>query len=164
MDPLEQIVELRRLGATLSDPEQRRRLARVVRALRASLPAGIPKRRAARLLGVSPQALERWVRAGEVPTVRRPGSSRELVETTALLRLLRTVAELRDQGDRRPLAAALRALQLRRRPGPNPTARELRRDYRRTSPEYRVREGIPLSEFGVTMAAHGRRLREERRG
>lgn len=160
VDPLEQIVELRRLAASLGDPEQRRRLARVVRALRASLPSGIPKRRAARLLGISPQALERWVRAGEVPTVRRPGSSRELVDRDALVRLLEETARLRDQGQGRPVAGAVGALRddgaLRRRPRPNQSVAELRRDRCDWSSAERLRAGAKLSRAALRLAAAAR--------
>lgn len=160
---MEQIVELRRLRASLTEPDDRARLARVIRSLHAGLPPGIPKHRAARLLDVSPQGLDRWVRASAVPVVRRPGSSRALIDTTALLLLLAEARVLAENGEARPVGRAIERLhrdgRLRRRPRPNMSGAELRREYERSTPAQRLRDGIALSEFGLAVAAKGQEIR-----
>ncbi|HJX46920.1 MAG TPA: hypothetical protein VJ375_03675, partial [Gaiellaceae bacterium] len=104
-------VELRRVRQTVVDPDGRRRLGSVIRELRASVGVGVPKRRAATLLGVSVQALERWVRSGALPVMRKPGSSRELIDAEALLVVAEEVGRLRELGvERGALAEALRTL------------------------------------------------------
>jgi hypothetical protein len=61
---VQRVVALRRVADAVLDPEERRRLERVIRELRREIGVGVPKRRAARLLGVSVQALEPWVAGG----------------------------------------------------------------------------------------------------
>lgn len=58
---------------------------------------------AARLLGVTQPALERWIAAGDVPAVLTPGGRRE-VPVAALLELAEAIE---DRDDRHPLAAVL---------------------------------------------------------
>jgi hypothetical protein len=60
----------------------------------------------ARLLGVSQTALDRWIAVGDVPVVVAPSGRRE-VPLVCLLDLIEAVAA--GVGERRPLAAALRA-------------------------------------------------------
>jgi excisionase family DNA binding protein len=161
---LAHVVELRRVRQSVSDREAQRRLGRVIGELRQDVGVGVPKRRAAALLGVSVQALERWVASGALPGVRVPGSSRQLIDAEALLALAEEVADLREQGERRGVvAAALRRLEaagrLPRKLRPNQSARELRHEYLHTTPAERLRQGIELSEFAVSLAARGRETR-----
>ncbi len=155
---LAQIVELRRIRHSLSDRDARRRLGVVIAQLRAEVGVGVPKRRAAALVGVSVQALERWVASGALPIVRVPGSSRQLIDAEALLVLAGEVMVLREQGERRGVVAtALRRLQaegrLPRKLRPNQSARELRQEYLQTLPAERLRQGVELSEFATSLAA-----------
>jgi excisionase family DNA binding protein len=155
---LAQIVELRRVRRSLSDDDARRRLGAVISQLRAQVGVGVPKRRAAALLGVSVQALERWVASGALPVVRVPGSSRQLIDAEALLVLAGEVMVLRERDERRGVVAtALRRLQaegrLPRKLRPNQSARELRHEYLHTSPAERLRQGVELSELATSLAA-----------
>lgn len=157
---LEQVVALQRVSRALDDPEERRRVAKVIRQLRARLGVGVPKHRAAAALGVSAQALERWVRAGAIPVTRRPGSSRELIDSEALIGLVGEVERLHEAGYGRPLAKAIEALEgagrLRRKLRPNQPARELRYEFLHTSAAERLRSGIELTHTAHALAAHAR--------
>jgi len=159
-DLVRQIVALRRVRTAVESTAERRRLATVIRQLRDRLGAGVPKRQAAATLGVSVQALDRWVAAGRIPVVRRPGSSRELIDAEALLLLAAEVELLREQGEARVLAKALASLaeggQPPRRLRPNQPARELRSEFLASTPAGRMRQGIELSHVGARLAAHGR--------
>jgi len=163
-----QIVALRRVRAALTAPAERRRLSRVIRQLRRQLGAGVPKQQAATAIGVSVQALDRWVAAGKIPTVRRPGSSRELIDTEALLALVAEVEHQQEHGERRALAKAIAALseegKLRRRLRPNQTARELRHEFLHSTPAGRLRQGIALSHVSASLAANYRERNEEHGG
>jgi DNA-binding transcriptional MerR regulator len=159
---LSQIVELRRVVPAVADPAERRRLERVIRQLRAGVGVGVPKLRAAALLGMSVQALERWVRHGDLPTARRPGSSRELIDAEALLLLAEEVTRLREQGQTRRLVAhALQQLldegRMPRKLRPNQSAAELRYEYLHTTPAERLRSAAELSTVAGTLAGAGRR-------
>jgi hypothetical protein len=142
---------------------ERRSLARVTRALRGQLGVGVPKRQAAAALGVSVQALDRWVAAGKIPVVRRPGSSRELIETDALLALAQEVAPLREQGVPRALSRGIASLeargQLPRRLRPNQAAKALRYEFIQSTPAGRLRQAIELSQIGAALAANARERR-----
>jgi hypothetical protein len=152
-----QIVSLRRVRDAVESPSDRRRLARVIRQLRHQLGIAVPKRQAAACLGVTVQALDRWVAAGRIPVVRRPGSSRELIAADALLVLAEEVERRREQGKPRPLAGAIAALtereSLPRRLRPNQSAHELRYEFLRSTPAGRMRQAIELSELGADLAA-----------
>jgi hypothetical protein len=158
---VEDIVDLVRLREGLTSADHRLALARVTRSLRGRVEDGIPKHRAARLLGVSPQALDRHIGMGRIPTVRRPGSSRELVDRDALIRLLVEIAALRDD-DRasRPLGRAIRTLERRRelprRVRLNQSAAELRYECEHSSPANRLRSAASLSHATTRLAAAGR--------
>ena len=161
---LTQVVELRRVRRSLSEHEARLRLGRVIGELRRDVGAAVPKRRASALLGVSVQALERWVASGALPVVRVPGSSRQLIDAEALLVLAEEVASLREQGERRGVvAAALRHLEaagrLPRKLRPNQSARELRFEYLHTTPAERLRQGIELSELAARLASRQKETR-----
>lgn len=158
---LSRIVELRRIRASSTDLETRRRMGPVIRELRRTVPAGVPKRRAAALLGISVQALDRWVEAGMLPTLRRPGSSRTLIDTEALLVVAAEAQALREEGaHQRVVAAALRRLhaegRLPRKLRPNQSAAELRAEYQATTPEERLRAAAELSELAARLASRPR--------
>jgi len=159
-ETIAQIVSLRHVATALSDPLERARLARIVRQLRRSLGVGVPKRRAAASLGVSVQALERFVQSGAVPTTRKPGSSRELIDSEALLVLADEVGRLREAGQSRPLGVALRNLseagRMPRKLRPNQSARELRYEFLRTSPADRLRATAQLARTGSILTANAR--------
>jgi DNA-binding transcriptional MerR regulator len=157
-----QIVDLRRVLPAVRDPAERRRLARVIRQLRAGVGVGVPKLRAAALLGVSVQALERWVRHGDLPTARKPGSSRELIDAEALLLVADEVTRLREQGQNRGLVArALEQLvdegRMPRKLRPNQSAAELHYEYLHTTAAERLRSAAELSTLAGTLARAGRR-------
>lgn len=109
------------------------------------------------------QALDRWIGAGKIPVVRRPGSSRDLVETEALLLLAQEVAPLRERGESRALAKAIAALaaqgRLPRRMTPNQSAQELRYEFLHSTPAGRLRQAIELSRVGAALAANARARR-----
>lgn len=157
---IDRIVTLRRVLGLLTDPVERRGLAKVIRQLRRQFGDAVPKHRAAASLGVSPQALEHWVRAGALPVTRRPGSSREMLDGHALLRVAEEVERLRRSGHQRALGKALRTLadrgQIPRKLRPNQPADELRYEFLRTSPAQRLRAGIELSRTAGLLAARAR--------
>jgi len=155
---LAHVVELRRVRSSLSDGEASRRLGAVTAQLRRDVGVGVPKRRAAKLLGVSVQALDRWVASGVLPVVRVPDSSRQLIDAEALLVLAEEVARRREQGESRGVvAAALHHLadegRLPRKFRPNQSAAELRHEYLQTTPAERLRLGVELSELAARLAA-----------
>lgn len=152
-----QIIALRHVRDAIASPTERRRLARVLRQLRAQLGVGVAKRQAAACLGVTVQALDRWVSAGKIPVVRRPGSSRELVAADALLVIAAEVEDHRDRGAPRALARAISALSERgslpRRLRPNQSAEELRYEFLHSTPAGRLRQAIELSHVGARLAS-----------
>lgn len=151
-----QIVALRQVARAVEAPAERARLARVIRELRRRLGAGVSKRQAAMVLGVSVQALDRWIAGGRIPVVRRPGSSRELVDAEALLLLAAEVERVRAEGSSRPLAKALAGLAVRgplpRRLRPNRSSRELRSDLESSTAADRLREAVELSRVAAAFA------------
>jgi hypothetical protein len=139
------------------------RLRRAETLVRAELGGAVPKSVAARILGVSTTGLERWIDAGKLPVLRRPGG-REEVAAEALLDVAEEVVRLREEGMSRGLLAnALRRLEQRglprRRLRPNEPARELRAAYERSTPTERLRETVELSFAATTLAAYGARRR-----
>lgn len=163
-----QVVALRSVRSSVESREERRRLSQVIRQLRRQLGVGVPKRQAAQALGVSVQALDRWVAVGKIPVVRRPGSSRELVETDALLAIAAEATPLREGGAARPLSQAIASLaerrRLPRRLRPNQTARELRHEFLQSTPEGRLRQAVELSQVGATLEANARARRRATAG
>ena len=159
-------VALRRIATAVSDPVERRRLERIVRGLRRDIGFSVPKARAASILGVSVNALDRWISADRLPTIRRPGSAREEVDADALLELAFQTELLREQGvERGVLSKAFERLAAegkpRRRPRPNMPARELRAEYVHSTPVGRLRTGAELAYAGAILANYGRRRRAE---
>ncbi|HUH14797.1 MAG TPA: hypothetical protein VML35_02820 [Gaiellaceae bacterium] len=153
-----------RLASTDVDERAARRLRRAERLLRREIGPSVPKARAAALLGVSVTALQRWIAAGRLPVLRRPGG-REEVEAAALLELVAEVRRLREEGalSRGVVAAALR--RLGERGLPNPTLRpnvrpdELRQAFRDSSAADRLREADALSGAATALARRGARRR-----
>jgi len=107
---LADLAALRRAVRATRERAQQERLSRVERHLRQALGPSVPKLAAARALGVSLTALDRWIGRGLVPVVRASGGSRLRPESGPLLELLEEVERLREQGRARPVAAALRRL------------------------------------------------------
>ena len=157
-------IALRRVAAAVSDPVEARRLARVRRELRREIGFSVPKTRAAALLGVSVAALDRWIAAGRLPTVRKPGVAREEIDADAVVELAFQVELLREQGVQRGvLAAAFECLAAegkpKRRPRPNMTAHELRADFLSSTPLERLRTGAELSSVATLLAGRARARR-----
>lgn len=159
-----QIVALRRVRDVVEAPQERRRLASVIRQLRRRLGIGVPKRQAAAVLGVTVQALDRWVAAGKIPAVRRGGSSRALVDSEALIAIAAEAELLREQGELRVLARAIASLdereRLPRRLRPNHSAQELRHEFLHSTPAGRLQQAVELSQVGAELAANARARRE----
>ena len=104
----EDIARLRRVGHLLPENED---LAAVRLRLEHELGATVSRRLAARLLGVSHTALERWVKRGSVPLVFTPAGRQE-VPVTSLLVLYEAVRSSHaDSLIGRPLVAAMRSQQ-----------------------------------------------------
>jgi len=152
---------LRLAARGTSSLERQRRLSRVERRLLNALGPSVPKQAAARALGISLTALDRWIDRGLVPVVRTKESSRLRPETGPLLELLAEIERLRERGGSgRLVAAALRSLgrrpfrdgrwivssELARLPRPNVPAWELRANAASTTPLERVEAVAELSE------------------
>jgi len=97
------IVRLRRAELT---PEVASDVAPVRRDLESRLGPTLSRSRAALVLGVSQTALDRWVAAGQVPTVMTPGGRRE-VPRQFVVEVGEAIEELKKSGRRHLLAAAL---------------------------------------------------------
>jgi hypothetical protein len=154
---------VRRARSDIRDGRVRMRLRRAEALVRAELDGAVPKSVAARLLSVSTAGLERWIDAGKLPVVRRPGG-REEVAAEALLDVGEEVVRLREDGvSRGMLATALRRLEERglprRRLRPNEPARELRAAYEGSKRADRLRETAELSYAATTLGAYGARRR-----
>jgi hypothetical protein len=158
---LEPIVDLRLALQRARDPGLRAELRHVEVALRRQLGPSVPKRVAARLLGVSVTALDRWIDRGRVPVVAPANGARRLgVETLPLLELATSVAALRRSGRKRGVvSAALEQLGRRdhgqrlvvcadvaRLPRPNVSLDELQQQFRQTTPEARVLQLAALND------------------
>jgi hypothetical protein len=161
---LEAAAEVRLAAATVEDERAARRLRRAERLVLRDIGASVPKGRAARLLGLSRTALQRWIDSGRMPTVRRP-RGREEVDAAALLDVLTEVRRLRDEDDALPRAVsrAFRRLAERGLPRPklrpNQPAPELKAAYERSSPIERLRETAELSLATTTLTRAGERER-----
>ena len=162
------VVALRRVGEAVSDPREQKRLLHVERELRRGVGVGIPKLRAAAVLGISLTALDRWIALGKLPVVRRPGSSRHEVDAAALFTLATEVSRIREEGSgRNPVGTALRRLEAECRPlrklRPNQSACELRGDAERTTPLDRLRQANDLSHALSMLALRGAEARRRAR-
>lgn len=167
---LDPIVRLRLALQETRDPALRAQLRGIEVSLRRQLGPSVPKRPAARLLGVSVTALDRWIDRGYLPVVSSPGGSkRQAPETGPLLELATSVHRLRRAGRTRAvLAVAVRELGWRERggrlvfrhdvarlPRPNVSLDELQRQFAETTPEERVLNVAAL-DLSVNALAHGR--------
>jgi hypothetical protein len=104
----ENITRLRRVGRLVPDNED---LFAVRLGLEQELGETISRRLAAKLLGVSHTALERWIESGDVPLVFT-AAGRQEVPVAALFDLYEAVRSSKADGTvRHPLAAALRSRQ-----------------------------------------------------
>jgi hypothetical protein len=103
----ENIVRLRRVGRRLSSD---RDIAAVRVALERELGETVSRRLAARVLGVSHTALDRWIRGGDLPVVYSPKGRME-VPVPALLDLHETVEAQHAEGPRRYVLAPTMARQ-----------------------------------------------------
>jgi hypothetical protein len=159
-DLLEPVVRLRLAIQQTRDPALRDELRGIEVALRRQLGPAVAKRAAARLLGVSVTALDRWVDRGALPAVASArGSKRLAVETGPLLDLATTVRRLRRAGRTHAvLSQAVRALGWKERgqrlvyrsdvarlPRPNVSMDELQRQFAETTPEERVLQMVALN-------------------
>lgn len=150
---LEPIVSLRLALQQTHDPALRTDLREAEVALRRAVGPRVPKRAAARLLGTSVTALDRWIDRGCLPVVASPrGGKRLAVETAPLLELAARVRLLRRGGrSRGVLSQALRELgrqdrghrvvlsfEVARLPRPNVGLDDLQRQFAQTTPEKRV--------------------------
>lgn len=101
-ETIRELARLKRVQRDLPAPSQAA-LDPTLELLRSSIPPTVKKSVAARVFGVSQNALERWLSSGEIATVRTP-SGRTEVSVSELLDLL----EQTDLDDlTRPLAAAV---------------------------------------------------------
>jgi ribosomal protein S20 len=170
---LADIIELRRALRETRERSVRERVRTVERNLRHALGPSVAKTVAAKALGVSVTALDRWVDRGVLPVVARRDSSRLELETGPLLELLEKVTHLRAGGfERGVVAEAARGLgwsddpegrrvlsmEVAALPRPNVPARELRLHYQRTTPEERIFEAARLSSAmtAISLAGKGR--------
>jgi hypothetical protein len=166
-ETIRHVVALRCVEPAVADAHERLRLKRVERDLRREIGVGVPKKRAASVLGVSVTALDKWIARGRLPVVRRPGSSRQEIDADALLDVAEEVTRVREAGrERGVLAAAFERLEAtgrpRPKPRPNQSPRELRDHYLRTTPRERLAEAAELSRVQTDLAARGAPAREAR--
>jgi hypothetical protein len=98
----ENIARLRRAERV---PAAAPHVAPVRRALESQLGPTLSRSRAARILGVSQTALDRWVAAGQIPIVLTPGGRGE-VPRQFVIEVGETIEELRREGRRRHLLAS----------------------------------------------------------
>jgi hypothetical protein len=101
---LDSLVRLRRAQAAAGRNDD---LSAVSRFMERQLSPTVKRALAARALGVSQPALERWIDSGDVPIVPAP-SGRWEVPTRPLVDLVCAVRDRADEGERHPLAAVLR--------------------------------------------------------
>jgi len=168
---LEPIVSLRLAIQETRDPTLRVDLRASEVALRKALGPRVPKRVAARLLGTSVTALERWVDRGYLPVVASPrGVKRLALESGPLLDLATRVRLLRRAGrSRGVLAEAIRELGWKDRgrrlvysltvaslPRPNVSVDELQRQFQETTPTERVLQMAALNRSASALAHGGR--------
>lgn len=123
------LVRLRRAERSSRDPES---IAEVRSHLESAIGRAVPRSAAARVLGISQTALDRWVGRGEISTVLTPGGRRE-VPVRELTGLSDAIDARRraEPGDSYPLSSVLRAR--RERVGHMTAESVLPRRYRRTA-------------------------------
>lgn len=101
---VDSIVRLRRAERV---PEAAEDVARVRRVLEREVGPTLSRSRAARILGVSQTALDRWIDNGQIPVVINPSGRRE-VPRQVVIELRESIDRLREEGvTRHSLAKAL---------------------------------------------------------
>jgi hypothetical protein len=159
-------VRLRLALQDTRDAQLRRELRDIEVSLRGELGPSVPKRAAARVLGVSVTALDRWIDRGVLPAVSSRGVKRLGVETRPLLELATAVERLRRGGQSRGvIARAVRELgwrdrgrrlvygsEVARLPRPNVPFDELRQQFEETTPRDRVLQLAALHRSLSTIA------------
>lgn len=168
---LEPIVRLRLAIEQTRDPQLRAELREIEVSLRRQLGPSVPKRAAARLLGVSVTALDRWVDRGQLPAVSAsPAATRLGIETGPLLDLATQVRRLRRAGSSHAvLSQAIRELGWQHRgqrlvygadiaklPRPNVPLGELERQFEETTPAERVLQQDALHRSVVALSKAAR--------
>lgn len=123
-------------------PAAARDVAPVRRELESRLGPTLSRARAARILGLSQTALDRWIDAGQVPVVLTPAGRRE-VPRQFVVELRESIDELRREGrSGRPFSAALAA--------------------RRAAAEAVGADRSPMADTGERRPADGHRTAERR--
>lgn len=102
-ETIRELARLRQVQRSLPS-DARSALDPTLELLRSSIPPTVKKSVTARVFGVSQNALERWLRSGEIATVRTP-SGRTEISVSELLDLLEQMGEPGEMS--RPLAAAV---------------------------------------------------------
>ena len=167
---LSDAVELRVLAEASPEASLRSRLAQIAERRSEDIGPSMPKLRAAQALGVSLTALETWIERGAIPVLRRSSSSRQEVETRAIIDLAVEIRALREAGRKRGLlATALARLGAGDAKAPVPAmgtrgffpdqAEERRRELTLLTPGERVAQGIRLSRSATRIAAATARAR-----
>jgi hypothetical protein len=166
---LDPIVSLRLAIQQTRDPALRTELREAEVALRSAVGPRVPKRAAARLLGTSVTALDRWIDRGYLPVVASPrGGKRLALESGPLLDLATRVRLLRRAGrSRGVLSEAMRKLgwkdrhqrvvlrfDVARLPRPNVSVDDLQRQFAETTPAERVLQMAALNR-SITALTQG---------
>jgi hypothetical protein len=129
LSDLQQILKLRGIRRYLKGPE-RQTLDEVIEALQQQAGETVSKQNAARLLNVSRQSLDRWIKAGLLPAVRKPFTAaghkgQQAIPREALERLALEVGDLKNSGKQKALLAqALRSLAAELDPPKKPDAKK----------------------------------------
>jgi hypothetical protein len=166
---LADVVELRLVASKVSEPDARTQLARLTRRRITDIGPSIPKTRAAKALGVTVPALDRWIARGALKT-RRSTSSREEIDTLTVVDLAVEVASLAESGRKRGLLAEALARRERALAGRGMGTRaffpdqqaERREELATVSAGERVAQAISLSRAATKIAVAGARARAAR--
>jgi DNA-binding transcriptional MerR regulator len=162
---LRDAVELRTLAHASPDTSVRSQLEQIAQRRSEDIGPSVPKTRAARMLGVSLTALDRWIERGAIPVRRRASSSRRHeLETQAVIDLAVEIRALRESGRKHALLAAA----LARRNSADQEARpprmgtraffpdqgeERHQEFTLLTPGERVAQAIRLSRSATRIAA-----------
>jgi hypothetical protein len=157
-------VELRLVASKVSEPDARTQLARLTRRRIIDIGPSVPKTRAAKALGVTVPALDRWIARGALKT-RRSTSSRDEIDTLTVVDLAVEVASLAESGRKRGLLAEALARRERARAGGGMGTRgffadqqaERREELSTGSAGERVAQAISLSKTATKIAVAGAR-------
>jgi hypothetical protein len=159
-------VELRLVALKVSEPDARTQLARLTRRRIIEIGPSVPKTRAAKALGVTVPALDRWIARGALKT-RRSTSSREEIDTLSVVELAVEVASLAASGRKRGLLAEALTRRERALAGRGMGTRgffadqqaERRGELATTTDGERVAQAISLSKTATKIAVAGARAR-----